>query len=154
MTIDPSEPHAYTVTFRSGRYLLAAGLAALGLLLASGWSLQAPPRPASSNAVLVGLILLAASVYAVLSTALTRLSLTEQGLEYRNAGSTIRARWDEVRKISRRHGRYGDRIVVVVATSSRVISLSQFGGQWRTGPLGQDLQRYAPRLFDDNPALR
>jgi len=147
MAADPAEPHTYTVTFRSGRYALAILFAALGLVL-----LYTSSAPGAANAILPGLILLAGSVLVAYSTAITRLTLSARGLDYRSVGGRLSAGWGQVREIRRVRSRYGDRTFLVLDNGHR-ISLSEFGGDWRKQPLGQDLQTYAPRLFENNPAL-
>jgi hypothetical protein len=147
MAADPAEPHTYTVTFRAGRYALAALFAALGLLLISTSS-----APGAANAILPGLILLAGCAYVAYSTAITRLTLSARGLEYRSLGGGFSAEWGQARAIRRQRSRYGYRTFLFLDNGHR-ITLSEFGGDWRMQPLGQDLQTYAPRLFENNPAL-
>jgi len=84
-----------------------------------------------------------------------RLTLTEGGLEYRSAFTTIHAQWSEVQAVVRRRPLGPLPLTVESLSISRgnlpqeehaFIPLTQFG-KWRQSELGKVLQERLPTLF-------
>lgn len=114
-----------------------------------------------SITTLLGILLLATALR-------TRLVTSAEGIEHRQALSTVRVPWSKVLRIGdipvNRHGRTVEGLFLAEPStpSNRSllwwvgsvefrdkIPLKQFDRNWRDGPLGDDLRRYAPHLFEE-----
>jgi len=87
------------------------------------------------------------AIWMAANTNTLALTLSEGGLEYRNLSGTRRISWAEVLCVLPVSSRYGVADFLRM-TNGQTIPLSQFGGvDWRHGPIGQDLQAWAPHLL-------
>lgn len=92
--------------------------------------------------------LVLAGVYAT-----TDLTLTAAGIAYRSSRVALSAPWSDVRAVRSAAFPPGSaqvelRCVQPGGPQPRTIPLSLFARDWRTGPLADDLRRYAPHLFE------
>ncbi len=138
------QPHVY----QPGSSTVVMIYLMAGLLFVIGLFMLSSPRGALAILIFWGAGAFAASqAYA---TSVQRLSLTTQGLEYRDWTGTTKADWEDVKGIVMVDARRGRVPNLTLANSNAQVPLVMFGGgDWRDGPLGQDLQAWAPRLLQD-----
>lgn len=138
------------------------GAAMIGILLSEGLTggLIVAPSIAAVAGFACGIL--------ALSTALrTGIITSSEGTEYRRAIFAMRFPWASVLRLADtpvRRNRDIETLIVAVPAMTRLaaalwwlstwswrdkIALDQFDSHWREGPLGDDLRRYAPHLFDE-----
>lgn len=114
---------------------------------------------------LVGAVLaLAGGIGALTRTGQVRLVISPDGIEFYPMAGRIVTSWSNVKRIGwlpysrgsteglvlRETAFQGSRFwnrLSLLPSSDRFIPLSQFDPWWQEGPIGRDIQRYAPHLF-------
>lgn len=92
-------PNVYTTRNSATGYALAAVFAFMGLFLMSGISARHPPPSVSPFQILLGLVTIAVGLYWAYYTAVSRLTVSKDGVEYYNGMRKITASWDEAVEI-------------------------------------------------------
>jgi hypothetical protein len=138
------------VSFRQGRLVFSAAMAVLGVGLVAASLIW--PSPSALRGI-AGLLLVLGGAYSAYNTAVTRLSLSAAGIEFRGLTGSTAASWSQVSAL--RHvatGRAGPYLEVILAGGRGRFQLSDldFGIEGHDSPVIADLRAFAPQLFTED----